>query len=219
MPKRKQPVSEDPDKLVRREAGTYRTADDRFEARQGDVGWFLVDTAQTNEFGQELMHGPFATLKVVRGAIPSARSEKVTALRRPRAKKVEAGSKPAKRSKPPAPPRAPSWIDRLGPTEAGEVRRLIAALEAAGVEGAEALVRRDREGLLPVVATRLLERRLDELVEGVPSADREAARTLVRRIATVLTGEGLAPAGPMPGWTLVELGSEPAPSNRRIELD
>lgn len=214
MPKRKQPIPEDPDKLVRREAGTYRTADDRFEARQGDVGWFLVDTAQTNEFGQELMHGPFATLKAVGEAIPSARSDKVTALRRPRAKK-DGESKPAKRTKPPA----PTWIDRLGATEAGEVRRLIEALEAAGVERAEALVRRDREGLLPVVATRLLERRLDELVEGVPPADREAARFLVRRIAAVLTGEGLAPAGPLPGWTLVELGPEPAPVNRRIELD
>jgi hypothetical protein len=95
----------------------------------------------------------------------------------------------------------------------------VAALEREGIADAEALVRRDREGLLPVVATRLLERRLDALVADVPEAGREAAEALVRRIAAVLSGEGNDPAGPLPGWTLVEVGPEPAPSNRRIELD
>ena len=42
----------DPDKLVRQQAGTYRTTDDRFEVREADVGWFLVDSEQTNEFGR-----------------------------------------------------------------------------------------------------------------------------------------------------------------------
>ena len=73
-----------PDRLVRQSAGTYRTEDDRFEVRSGDTGWFVVDSEQTNEFGQELMHGPFATRKAAREAVPGARSPKVTALRRPR---------------------------------------------------------------------------------------------------------------------------------------
>ena len=38
----------DPNKLVRQRAGTYRTGDDRFEVREADVGWFLVDSEQTN---------------------------------------------------------------------------------------------------------------------------------------------------------------------------
>lgn len=63
----------DPNKLVRQEAGRYRSTDDRFEARQGGAGWFLVDSEQTNEFGQELMHGPFPTLKAARDALPEAR--------------------------------------------------------------------------------------------------------------------------------------------------
>ena len=49
----------DPDKLVRQQAGTYRSGDERFEIREADVGWFLVDSEQTNEFGQELIQGPF----------------------------------------------------------------------------------------------------------------------------------------------------------------
>jgi hypothetical protein len=213
MPKRKTDATDDPDKLTRQQAGTYRTADARFEVRQGDLGWFLVDAEQANEFGQELIHGPYATLAAVREAIPAARTDKVTPIRPPRAAKRPRSPRKAA----PSPP--PSWIDALPPAERGTVRRLIAALSDAGVEDAEALVRRDRDGLMPVVATRLLERRLESIVEGVPASERAAATALVRRIAAVLTSDGLRPAGPMPGWTVVELGPEPAPPNRRIELD
>lgn len=38
-------ASVDPDKLVRQAAGTYRTADERFEVHgTASSGWFLVDT-------------------------------------------------------------------------------------------------------------------------------------------------------------------------------
>lgn len=216
MPKPKTDETGDPDKLTRQQAGTYRTADERFEVRQGDLGWFLVDAEQANEFGQELIHGPYATLAAVREAIPAARTDKVTPIRPPRAAKQPRSPRKVAASPPPPPP---SWIDVLAPAERGAVRRLIGALEDAGIEDAEALVRRDREGLLPVIATRLLERRLESIVEGVPASERTAAAALVRRIAAILTSDGLRPSGPMPGWTLVELGPEPAPPNRRIELD
>ncbi|MDQ3691601.1 MAG: hypothetical protein M3406_16525, partial [Chloroflexota bacterium] len=73
----------DPDKLVRQQAGMYRTADDRYEVREADAGWFLVDSSQTNEFGQELIRGPFPTLKAIRGALPDARRARPAAPARP----------------------------------------------------------------------------------------------------------------------------------------
>jgi hypothetical protein len=202
----------DADKLVRQAAGTYRTADDRFEVRGSSAsGWFLVDTEQANDFGQELILGPFGTLDAVREAIPSSRSSKVTPIRRAPAGRTAK----AKKAEPPAPP--PSWIDRLPKPEAESVRRLIAALEKAGVTDAEGLVRRDREGIGPAVATRLIERRLEAIVGELPEKGRAGARELVRRAAEVLTVEGRAD-GQLPGWTLVEVGPEPEPDNRRITI-
>ncbi len=101
MAKRKTDAPADPDKLIRQAAGDYRTADDRFEVRQADVGWFLIDSEQANEFGQELIHGPFGTMKVVRDAIPSARDQRAPTLR-PRRKPAKA--KPAPEPPPPPPP-------------------------------------------------------------------------------------------------------------------
>jgi hypothetical protein len=204
----------DADKLVRQAAGTYRTADDRFEVRGSSAsGWFLVDTEQANDFGQELILGPFGTLDAVREAIPSARSSKVTPIRR--APSGSTTKAKAKKAEPPPPPK--SWIDRLPKAEAEFVRRLIAALEKAGVTDAEGLVRRDREGIGPAVATRLIERRLEAIVAELPEKGRAGARELVRRAAEVLTVEGRAD-GQLPGWTLVEVGPEPEPDNRRITI-
>ena len=201
----------DPDKLVRQSAGSYRTADDRFEARQADVGWFLVDTEHSNEFGQELMHGPYPSLKALRGAIPDARTSKITPMPKPKAAgKATSGAKRAK--PPPEPP--PSWIDKLPPAQAREVRRRMGALERAGIEDAELLLRRDRDGLLPAVAVRLIERRLGELVADGSDDDRR----IVQRVAEILSAEGRA-TDDLPGWALVEI--EPggdAPPNRRIDL-
>ena len=199
----------DPDALVRHAAGTYRSGDDRFEVRQADVGWFLVDSTQSNEFGQELIHGPFATLKAVREAIPGARGTTTRPIPKPARPK-------AKAEKPKPPP--PTWIDELPAAERRSVRRLIAALEGEGIADAEALVRRDRDGLLPAIATRRIERRLAAAVEELPETERGAATKLVRRIAEILSAEG-TPNAALPGWTLVEIGlGEQPPRQRRIDL-
>ncbi|HYI67835.1 MAG TPA: hypothetical protein VEW95_13010 [Candidatus Limnocylindrales bacterium] len=205
----------DPDKLVRQQAGTYRTADERFEVREADAGWFLVDSAQTNEFGQELIQGPFATLKALRAALPGARESKPAGRPRAPSKKP---ARAAKTDEKPKPPPKPSWIDQLPKADAAAVRKLIGALEREGVADAEALVRRDREGLLPAVATRLIERRLDALVEDLPAGEQKAARALIRRAAEVISTEGSSRSDPLPGWTLVETGSKADPPNRRIDL-
>jgi hypothetical protein len=213
MPKRKADAPADPDKLLRQEAGTYHTADGRFEARETAGEWFLVDAEQSNEFGQELIRGPFATLKALRAAIPDAR-ESTTAPKRPRptaAPKQRAG----KKAEPPPPP---SWIDQLPKGEAARVRLLIRALEGEGIDNPEALVRRDREGLFPTVAATLIERRLDALVEELPEKGRKPARDLVRRAAEVLADAGTGLPEPLPGWSLVEIGPEREPPNRRIVL-
>ncbi|MCA1568931.1 MAG: hypothetical protein LC798_01160 [Chloroflexi bacterium] len=208
----------DPDKLIRQKAGIYRTGDDRFEIREGDVGWFLVDPEQTNEFGQELIHGPYPTLNAVREALPGARSAGPAPSQKVdrRAAKDKPRAKTAPR--PPAPPPPPpTWIEQLPRREGAAVRKLIAALGREGIGDAEALVRRDRDGLLPAVATRLIERRLDALVDELPEQGREAAREFVQRVALVISSEGSA-REPLPGWALVEIGPEPESPKRRIDL-
>jgi hypothetical protein len=213
----------DPDKLKRETAGSYRTADGRFEVREAGIGWYLVDTTQQNEFGQELLHGPYGTLKDVRVAIPGARTEKVTPLKAPKARRNRSRRQPAKTDAPAdrqqaAPPPPPSWIDRLPDAEASEVRRIIRALEAEGIEDAERLTRRDREGLGPSIAEQLIARRLDAIVAERPENEREAARALVERVAELLTVDGTKRRGALPGWSLVEVGPEDEPRNRRITI-
>ncbi|MDQ2941699.1 MAG: hypothetical protein M3R05_05865 [Chloroflexota bacterium] len=200
----------DPDRLIREKAGSYRSADDRFEVHQEGIGWFVVDTAQANEFGQPLIHGPFETMAAVRAALPGAR--KMKPLRRGK----RARPTPPKAEAPPAPP--PSWIDELPPSQATEVRKVVRALEREGVSEAEDLVRRDRNGLLPAVAAQLIEQRLAALVDDLPADQREAARRLVRGAAEILTAEGTAGGAALPGWTLVEIGPDGEPPNRRIVI-
>jgi hypothetical protein len=222
--KPKAPATVDPDKLVRQSAGTYRTTDDRFEVRDAGTGWFLVDSEQTNDFGQELIQGPFPTLAAVRTAIPPARSAKVTPIRSPAAKQVRrkdstAPGTGAKRAAAPAPPPPPpSWIDKLPKSDGAAVRRLIASLERDGIGDAEALVRRDREGIGPALAARLIERGLAEIVDELPERGRPGARELVRRAVELLTAGGTKTGADRPGWALVEIGPEPEPPNRRITI-
>jgi hypothetical protein len=103
--------------------------------------------------------------------------------------------------------------------EGRAVRKLIAALERAKIPDAEELVQRDRDGLMPAVASRLIAMRLGELVDDAAPEDREATRDLVQRVAEILTTEGTAISGPLPGWMLVEIGpDDDEPSNRRIDL-
>ena len=225
MPKAKRPAAPpDPDKLVRQSAGTYRTVDERFEVRDGGTGWFLVDSEQSNDFGQELLQGPFATLAAARAAIPPARSTKITPIRRAPPKRAAGDAKggktgrrgTAEKADPPAPPA--SWIDRLPADDAADVRRLIGRLERDGIDDAEDLVRRDREGIGPALAVRLIERRLEAIVAEIPERGREGARELVRRAVEVVSAEGMATGRDLPGWTLVEVGPEPEPPNRRITI-
>jgi hypothetical protein len=213
MPTRKA-TPPDPDKLIRQEAGAYRTPDDRFEARSADQGWFLVDAEQTDDFGQPLVRGPYPTLKAVSAAVPEARNAGVDARPRPKPATPASratGSRPKARPKPKPSPQ-PSWIDALPPADASAVRRLIGALEAQGVERAEQLVRRDREGIAPVIATTLVERALAELLAEATTEEREAARKAV----ALLTEGGRGARGVLPGWSLVEIGPEPDPPNRRL---
>lgn len=198
---------------MRQQAGTYRTEDERFEVQQTDNGWFLVDSTQANELGQPLMLGPFATLAAVRGAIPEARTAKAA----PQAKVPSKGRAVAKAERAPEPPRR-TWIDDLPSAEATRVRALIRRLEGEGIASAEELVRSDMKGLLPAVAARLIEQRLEALVEELPANAREGARRLVRRAAQVLSAEGATMEPPLPRWTLVEIGPEGEPPNRRIVI-
>jgi hypothetical protein len=111
----RKPAVRDPDKLERQKAGTYRTADERFEVRQADQGWFLVDSQQTDDFGQALVRGPFPTLQAVRDAIPEARSAKVVSLARRSASAKPGGAKAKARAakpKPEPPESKPSWRAR-----------------------------------------------------------------------------------------------------------
>jgi hypothetical protein len=201
----------DPDALVRQSAGEYRSGDGRFTVRQADVGWFVVDNEQANEFGQELIHGPFSTLKAARGAVPASRTPKrPTPIRRQ-------GRTTPRANEPPPPP--PSWIDQLPLAEGRHVRRLITALEREGVSGAEELVKRDRDGLLPAVAVELIERRLAAAVAELPKADQPTARAFARRVGEILSADGSTIRDPLPGWVLLEVapGDDP-PEGRRIDL-
>lgn len=193
-----------PDDVVRESAGIYRSGDGRFEIRQSQANWYLVDRQEANEFGQELMHGPFGSLKDARAAMGGAREVKPLLRSVPRPK---AGAK----AKPKAPPKPESWIDRLPKAAAGEVRRLIQALEREGIDDAEGLTRRGRDANQPLIAAAVIERRLDALVAELPEADRAAARTLIRKAARMLTEDGAASFPPLPRWALVELegGEEP----------
>jgi hypothetical protein len=189
------------DDLVRASAGAYRSGDGRFEVQKSDTRWFIVDTEQANEFGQQLIHGPFATLDDVRAAVPASRDIKPL-LRTPR--RVAAGApKPTKKpARKPAPPL--SWIDRLPAKEADEARALIKALDAAGVRDADALVRRDRDSPFALVAAALIEARLRPLIEDAPEVERQRMTRVVKRVVEIMTDDGVSAARPLPRWELVE---------------
>ncbi len=193
------------DDLVRAGAGAYRSGDGRFEVQKSDTRWFIVDTAQANEFGQQLIHGPFATLDDVRAAIPASRDIKPL-LRTPR-QPGAAASKPS--TKPARKPASPvSWIDRLPAQEADEVRALIKALVTAGVGEADALVRRDRDSPFALVAAALIEARLRPLIEDAPEVERQRMKRVVKRVVEIMTDDGVSAARPLPRWELVETPRE-----------
>ncbi|MEO5987119.1 MAG: hypothetical protein ABIW50_03550 [Candidatus Limnocylindria bacterium] len=218
MGKRKAPEPVDPNRLSRQHAGTYRSGDDRFEVREADAGWFVVDTSLTNEFGQELIHGPYPTLKAAGESLPERRAAK--AVPKPRAPKIpkRGSAQEPKKPEPAAPKPPPSWIDELSRADATDIRSMIAALETEGIGDAEAVVRRDRDGLLPAVAMRRVEERLAALVADLPEAHRDSARAVAQRVAEILSAEGTPSRGRLPGWALVEIGPGANPPARRIDL-
>ena len=116
MPKRAKPSAApaDPNRLVRVSAGRYRSADERFEVREGGSGWFVTDGQQANEFGQELVTGPYATLAAVREALPDARRTTLKPLPRPSAPSRGSRSRRGAAAEPkPAPPPKPAPEHRL----------------------------------------------------------------------------------------------------------
>jgi hypothetical protein len=78
------PVDVDPNSLARREGGGYRTPDDRFEVRTTSVGWMLLDHETTDDLGQPLTRGPFATRSAASEAIPEARRATIKPVKRRR---------------------------------------------------------------------------------------------------------------------------------------
>jgi len=205
-----------PDDLLRQEAGNYLSGDSRFEVRQSDANWYVVDREQTNEFGQELIRGPYGSMKDARAALPGARD--ITPLLRSRARTTKPAAKPAKSEEKPVPKPPPqTWIDRLPKGEQVEVKALIRALEKEGVDDADALVRRDRQGLLPAVAIELLNNRLAAVVDKLPEKDRPLARKLINQLGGVITNGERLP-DPLPGWALFETGQGREPTKRRVRV-
>jgi hypothetical protein len=210
VPEKKPPAG--PDDLVRAGAGAYTSADGRFAVQKSDQRWFLVDNQQSNEFGQQLIHGPFDTLEDVRAAIPGAREIKPL-LRVPRGK--AAPPKKLPRSAAARKPTPLSWIDRLPAQEAAQVRRLIGALEAEGIANAEAVIKRDRESEgFALAAEEIVARRLAKVVQAASPQARDELRKAVRRAIEILTDEGGATARPLPRWELVEAPRESAQTGR-----
>ena len=108
MPKKKAAADPDPNRLVRVSAGAYRSEDERFGVRDGGTGWFVTDSQQTNEFGQELVVGPYGTLAAVREALPEARRTTIRPLPRPpRRERAQADAPKPRGAKKPAPKPAP----------------------------------------------------------------------------------------------------------------
>ena len=209
------------DDLVRAGAGAYTSGDGRFGVQKSDQRWFVVDNQQSNEFGQQLIHGPFDTLEDVRAAIPGARDIKPL-LRVPRSK-APAPSKSAPKSgarSAPSKPTPLSWIDRLPAQEAAEVRRFIGALEAEGIANAESVIKRDRESEgFAIVAEEVMARRLAKVVHGATPAAQAEVRKAVKRVMEIMTDDGGATARPLPRWELVEAPRDPAqPDRRHIRL-
>ena len=199
MAKKKAEQAPDADRVVRQSAGTYRTEDDRFEIRQAGVGWYLVDLERTNELGQELLHGPFPTLKDVRDEIPQARKVVQLSGPKPRAPQVPA-------TEPPSPPK--TWIDRLPESEQADVRRLLKAVERAGAADADELVKKARASNDPVIASALIEQRLSALIDEAAPSERNERRDMIRRVVGILADDGLTLGQPLPRWELVETDSE-----------
>lgn len=211
MPKAtKSKPSDDPDKLIRQADGGYATGDARFVVEEANGSWFLADHETADDFGQPRVAGPFATLKLVRDAIPRVRSGP-TPMRKPIKQPTTSG-----KAKTGAPPKPRTWLDRLAPDERRRAERMIRTLTKEGIDDADALATAHFAGGAAGrgLAKRILLARLDRAL-----ADADAdARAAVTDAVAVLSGSGRVGAG-LPGWALVETDADGTPTDRLIELD
>lgn len=206
--------TDDDPSLKRLGGGRWQTRDERFTIEPQSGTWVLVDAEQTDDLGLPLVRGPFRSLTEAKAAVEDAR--RTAAPESPLAGRVkEAGTRPAKsapavaatraadasqpaaksatgpsrsRHAEPEPPPEPRWISDLGPRERGRARRLIEALEAAGVRDAESVVRQDVTGGVPTVARIALANRLAELLASAGD-DSPAIQRGVGRVVEAL-GDG-----------------------------
>lgn len=87
MPSRRTDPPADPDRLSRQEAGVYLTADERFEVRETDGAWYLLDREQHDELGQPLTRGPFGTRRDAAAEIAAGRERGPERAKRTRKKR------------------------------------------------------------------------------------------------------------------------------------
>lgn len=231
MPRRSTspPTADDPsdqlERLTRGSAGSWRTKDGRFRIEGGGGGsWYLADTERRDQLGMELVSGPYPTLTAARAALTEARERPADASppaapeiphtasarhrqsHRPSEQPPAGGRRPGHGTPaPPSPP--PSWIDQLPALERRTVRRTIAALEAAGLDDAEAIVRREHRSGRPEVARAVLLHRLGQLLDRAP--DDASSRSVAEAVELLASGEAGGPG--LPGWRLVEAGNAARP--------
>jgi hypothetical protein len=194
MPARKQAKArssgkaEKPNPAWRRaEAGSYRSADDRFSVdSEGSGRWFVRDAEQPDDFGQPRTTGPFATLDEAKAAAEAQRGNAPeasplqkrlteTSGGRGRSGSRRGGSRaPTKDRDAATPPRRQTWLDRLEDRDrvlARRARALVRALDDAGIADAEEVVRRDVEGRRPAVTEAALSKALRDAVAAALDPD------------------------------------------------
>jgi hypothetical protein len=207
----------------RAEAGVYQSSDERFSIQsEGPSRWFITDGQQQDELGLARTVGPYDTLDAAKAAAEALRDQAPASS--PLAGKLaKDGATPSRgkgsKAKPeatqpkPPPPPPRTWLDKLEDDDreaARHARRLIAALEAEGIEDADELVQRDITGKQPVVAARLLAREILAAV-GTSTKSESVIESVVQALGSSKVRRGL------PGWELVERDG-PTDEERVIRL-
>src|SRR5829696_3760504 len=207
MPRQPKPPA--PPKPWRREAGAYRSSDDRFTIESGGAGrWFLTDDESLDELGLARTLGPYDTLDEAKAAAVEQREQatepsplagriaaakdrpttRAAAISKATTKRSGGRSGGAARAGDAARDEAGDESDGRAASE-GETRRETAAPERTWLDELE-----DDDRAAAVRARRLVEA-LDAL--GVSDADRVVRRDLLGRqpaIAATLLGRSLATA-------------------------
>lgn len=205
-PKRNAAKDKPPAAWRRTAAGSYRSADDRFEIQsEGSGRWFVVDEQEHDELGLARTLGPYPTLDAAKEAAEAQRGREAEASplasriaraaeheRSPRQPKghPEPQPKPERTratepAKQPTPPRPRTWLEQLAErnaAEASRARAMITALVAEGLpsSNADAVVRRQIVDDQPAIAGVRLSRAVAKVIDDATSPARVAriARTL-----------------------------------------